>query len=84
MNFQNIILDLQRAGFSQDYIAKLCGCVQGTISAIALGKTTNPTFSVGFELQKLHRRHCRNGKCRDTEKGINAYKDADRCREGDL
>jgi transcriptional regulator with XRE-family HTH domain len=53
MTWKSIVAELQALGLSQPQIANACGCRQGTISAIATGKTAEPKFGLGKKLLEL-------------------------------
>lgn len=55
MDWKTIIAELQQLGYTQPDIAKKCHCAQPTISDLAQGKTTEPRYSLGQALGKLHR-----------------------------
>lgn len=55
MNWQNIIKELQAAGFSQPQIAARCECSQASISALSIGKTKEPNFTLGQKIMAMHK-----------------------------
>lgn len=61
MDWKTLISEIQAAGHTQASIASYCGCEQTTISALALGKTTDPKHSTGEKLKALHKA-CRRSK----------------------
>ena len=58
VNFQNIISDLQKAGFTQTEIAEKIGVKQSTVCSLAKGATKEPRFFAGDTLISLHREIC--------------------------
>ena len=59
MNWENLIRELRVLGMTQDGIASAIGVTQPTISALATGKATKPSFEVGSKLQTLHKKLAR-------------------------
>lgn len=59
MNWENLIRELRSFGLTQEGIASAIGVKQPTISALATGKATNPSFDVGDKLRSLHKRMSR-------------------------
>jgi predicted XRE-type DNA-binding protein len=55
MNWQKLIADLQARGLRQVDIAALCGCTQSSISDLARGLNTKPSFVLGQALIELHK-----------------------------
>lgn len=55
MNWKQIIFDLRESGLTQVEIASRANVAQSAISELSSGKTTEPRFSTGQRLQKLHR-----------------------------
>lgn len=53
MNWSQLVLSIQAAGWSQPQIAAACNCAQSTISDIAAGRTKDPRFSIGKALIDL-------------------------------
>lgn len=53
MNWVETIALLKEAGYTQEQIAKKCGCAQNTISDLATGKTKTTSFAIGQGLQEL-------------------------------
>ena len=60
MNWKKLISDIQAAGHSQGWIASELGIKQPSVSDIANGNTKNPTWVVGNNIVKLHRRVMRS------------------------
>lgn len=56
MDWQSLIKELRAAGYTQVQIGELCGCAQTTISDLARGTTTNPSFTVGTKLLELQQK----------------------------
>lgn len=54
MNWQLIILDIQKHGLTQHEIAARVGCSQTSISELKCGKVTDPHSSIGIGVLKLH------------------------------
>jgi hypothetical protein len=52
-NFQAVIRALNASGYRQTDLARLCGVGQSSISDIATGRTTDPSYSIGFTLMGL-------------------------------
>ena len=55
MNWQSLIADIQTRGMSQSQIASACDCGQATVSELANGKNTNPSFKLAQALIALHK-----------------------------
>lgn len=62
MDWKKIIAEIMWAGYTQDDIALLAGIKQPSVSAIASGKTDCPSWHVGNEILKLHKRALRRQK----------------------
>lgn len=67
MNWTLIIEELQKAGYSQEKIAKYCNCSQGLISQIKKKYSTDEkrkgksiSYEVGNNLLKLHNNVIKN------------------------
>lgn len=58
VNFQTIISDLQKAGFTQTEIAEKIGVKQSTVCSLLKGDTKEPRFFAGDSLISLHREIC--------------------------
>lgn len=58
MNWQNILDDLRRAGWTQVQIAERCGVVQSTISSLSRAGTEQPIYPLGAALVALHADVC--------------------------
>ncbi len=56
MNFPELIRACQLGGFTQQQIADFCGCAQSTISDIANGANSRPSFVIVDGLRKLARK----------------------------
>lgn len=56
MDWKNVISELVSDGYTQPQLAHLCNCSQTTISELATGKTSQPRFSTGDALIKLHKK----------------------------
>lgn len=54
MNWQTLIADLIAAGMTQMQISDACGAAQSSVSALARGKSTSPSFDLGMRLVTLH------------------------------
>lgn len=56
MNWESLIRELRDFGLTQQSIASSVGVTQPTISALAAGKATKPSFELGNKLVQLHAR----------------------------
>jgi transcriptional regulator with XRE-family HTH domain len=56
MDWKNLISELLSEGYTQPQLAQLCCCSQTAISELATGKTSQPRFSTGDALIKLHKK----------------------------
>lgn len=56
MNWENLIRELRDFGLTQEGIASAVGVTQPSISALATGKATKPSFELGNKLVLLHAR----------------------------
>lgn len=65
MDWKKIIAEIIWAGYTQDDIALVAGIKQPSVSQIANGLTANPSWHVGNEILKLHRRALRRQKACD-------------------
>ena len=54
MNFQRLIKDLIKLGWTQSAIAKEIGCSQPNVARLLKDKNTSPIWDVGNELIVLH------------------------------
>lgn len=54
MDWKNLIAELIANGMTQPEIAARCGCGQTTVSELARGVTTEPRYTLGEKLKKLH------------------------------
>lgn len=54
VDWPRVVRDLVVAGYTQSAIAKDCSCRQSSISDLACGRTTEPRYSIGAALLKLH------------------------------
>ena len=54
MDWDTIISDIKRAGYTQEQIAEAVGVSAGTISELRSGKVMDPRWSSGDALLKLH------------------------------
>jgi len=54
INWQELILDLRRAGFSCAQIGRKVGACASTISGLCCGQWEEPRYSLGRELIALH------------------------------
>lgn len=54
VDWPKVVRDLVVAGYTQSSIAKDCNCSQNSISDLACGRTTEPRYSIGASLLKLH------------------------------
>lgn len=55
MDFQKIVKELLATGISQNAIAERCNVSQVYISYMAIGKRSNPSFTVGNKLLEMHK-----------------------------
>lgn len=62
MDWKKIISDIIGAGYTQDDIALVARIKQPSVSQIANGSTSNPSWFVGNEILKLHKRAMRRQK----------------------
>lgn len=53
MDWPATIEKLLKGGWTQKRLAEACGCAQATISDLARGKTADPSYAVGKELERL-------------------------------
>jgi len=53
MDWPTLIDKLVKSGWTQKRLAEKCGCAQATISDLARGKTADPSYPVGKELERL-------------------------------
>lgn len=53
MDWPATIEKLLKNGWTQKRLADSCGCAQATISDLARGKTADPSYPVGKELERL-------------------------------
>ena len=58
VNFQSLISDLQKAGYTQTEIAEKIGVKQSTVWSLSKGNTKEPRFFAGDSLISLHRDVC--------------------------
>ena len=56
MTWVELIRDLKAAGLTQEAIASDVGISQPSVSALARGTVTRPSFEVGDKLMRLHAR----------------------------
>lgn len=56
MNFQTVITELTKLGYTQTAIAAECGCAKSTITEIKLGAIAMPSWDLGQKLSDLHKR----------------------------
>ncbi len=56
MDWQAIIKDLIEDGYTQTQLAIECGVGQTTVSDLARGASTDPSYSFGRALNELHER----------------------------
>lgn len=56
MDWKQLLVDLKGAGLAQQDIADYCKVAQSSVSDLARGKTTEPAFSFGQALVRLHKR----------------------------
>jgi transcriptional regulator with XRE-family HTH domain len=56
MDFKTLLQELKAAGLTQKQVADYCGCSQVTVSDLARGVTTDPSFSIGRLIVALHAR----------------------------
>lgn len=61
MNWTKILADIFAAGQTQMAVAEHCGCGQSTISELARGVTTKPSFDLGQKLIELHKNSTQQG-----------------------
>lgn len=54
MDWKELLKDLSDAGWTQARIAEQCNVGQATVSELARGITTEPRFSLGDRLKRLH------------------------------
>lgn len=54
MNWTSLIADLRARGWTQAALADRLGCKQPTISDLANGKITNPSYELGARLVEIH------------------------------
>lgn len=76
MDWKNVISDLVAEGFTQPELASLCKCSQTAISELATGKTSQPRFSTGAALLKLHKKSRRKRHARAPELANNQTQEA--------
>ncbi len=53
MDWPATISQLLGNGWTQKRLADKCGCAQATISDLARGKTSHPSYPVGKELERI-------------------------------
>jgi transcriptional regulator with XRE-family HTH domain len=53
MNWQSLLTDLRKRGWTQQQIAERVGASQAAISDLNSGKTTNPAYALGRALELL-------------------------------
>ena len=70
-DLKTIVSDLKSIGLSQMQIAKSCGCVQSTISALARGEAET-SFLIGTALVALHKKHARQIKAKQADMAATA------------
>lgn len=83
MDWKSVVAELQGFGLTQPQIAAVCGCRQTTISALATGKTADPSHSLGEALrQLLERRRDEKARAADADRrdqaAANPFPDLDR------
>lgn len=54
MEWSALIAELTSRGMTQQKIAAACECAQSTISDLATGKNTKPSYQIGKTLEQLH------------------------------
>ena len=62
MNWTNLLTELFSSGMTQAAIADFCGCGQSTISELARGVTSSPSFELGQNLLRLQAKAKRQKK----------------------
>lgn len=53
-SFQEIVVELREASYSDVQIASLCNCTKQHIGKIGSGKIKEPGYRIGRRLTKLH------------------------------
>lgn len=53
-SFQEIVIELRDASYSDSQIASLCNCTRQHIWKLGNGKIKEPGFRIGKRLTKLH------------------------------
>jgi len=53
MNWQKIIKQLARKGYTLADLSRICKCGHGTIHDLASGRTKEPRWALGNELLKM-------------------------------
>jgi transcriptional regulator with XRE-family HTH domain len=62
-NLNQLVLDMLATGITQQQLADMVPCGQGTISKYALGlRGERPTMEIGNRLIALHKKLCRKPK----------------------
>lgn len=60
MNWQQMVIDINNAGYTLPEIARQVGAKShGTITAIKSGATQSPSYDIGVALVSLHKRAMR-------------------------
>ena len=54
MDWSQLLNDMRDRKWTQKLLADHCGVSQSTISALATGDTTSPTYALGDALRQLH------------------------------
>lgn len=57
VNFQTLIAELLKSGFTQTALAQHADCGRSAINMLATGKNTTPLYDIGAELVKLHKKN---------------------------
>lgn len=59
MNWQQMIIDLEKSGLKQVEIGRLSGCSQGQVSDLKLGRRGERlSYEIGDNLKKLWQERC--------------------------
>jgi transcriptional regulator with XRE-family HTH domain len=59
MDWDTVISDIKKSGYTQEQIAEAIGVSAGTISELRSGKVNDPRWSSGDALLKLHAECCK-------------------------
>lgn len=62
ITLSTMITDLIAAGYTEAQLANATGTTQATINRVKLGRTADPAYSVGVEIEKLWRKKSKRRK----------------------